>query len=116
MLQQLDNHWVRHLTDLEMLREGIGLRAIGQQKPIVAYQKEAYEMYQEMLGSVQTQIVRSLFLIPQQAHAPQGHPSRRGAALSGEQCDSRQRTNSGRRASQAGAHTRQLRAHETWAQ
>ncbi|HOU13597.1 MAG TPA: SEC-C metal-binding domain-containing protein [Anaerolineae bacterium] len=73
MLQQLDNHWVRHLTDLEMLREGIGLRAIGQQKPIVAYQKEAYEAYQEMLASVQTQIVRSLFLIPQQARAPQGH-------------------------------------------
>ena len=66
MLQQLDGHWVRHLTDLDMLREGIGLRAIGQQKPIVAYQKEAYETYQEMLRSVQAQIVRSLFLIPQQ--------------------------------------------------
>jgi preprotein translocase subunit SecA len=69
MLQQLDGHWVRHLTDLDMLREGIGLRAIGQQKPIVAYQKEAYETYQEMLHSVQAQIVRSLFLIPQQPRA-----------------------------------------------
>ncbi|MBN2393813.1 MAG: SEC-C domain-containing protein [Anaerolineae bacterium] len=67
MLQQLDGHWVRHLTDLDMLREGIGLRAIGQQKPIVAYQKEAYETYQEMLRSVQAQIVRSLFVIPQQS-------------------------------------------------
>ncbi len=65
MLQQLDSHWIRHLTDLEMLREGIGLRAIAQQKPIVAYQKEAYEAYQEMLSSIQAEIVRALFLIPQ---------------------------------------------------
>ncbi len=83
MLQQLDNHWVRHLTDLEVLREGIGLRAIGQQKPIVAYQKEAYEAYQEMLGSVQTQIVRALFLIPQQARAPQGHSPQFGGPRGG---------------------------------
>ncbi len=77
MLQQLDGHWIRHLTDLDMLREGIGLRAIGQQKPIVAYQKEAYETYQEMMRSVQAQIVRSLFLIPQQPraqHRMAGHP------------------------------------------
>jgi len=67
MLQQLDEHWVRHLTSLDMLREGIGLRAVGQQNPLVAYQKEAFEMYQDMLGSVQAQVVRSLFLVPQAA-------------------------------------------------
>ncbi|MEJ5310300.1 MAG: SEC-C metal-binding domain-containing protein [Anaerolineae bacterium] len=79
MLQQLDGHWIRHLTDLDMLREGIGLRAIGQQKPIVAYQKEAYETYQEMLQSVQTQIVRSLFqLPPQQRRSPQWGGGRGG--------------------------------------
>ncbi len=65
MLRTLDDHWVRHLTDLDVLREGIGLRAIGQQKPLVAYQKEAFDMYQEMLDSVQSAIVRSLFLVPQ---------------------------------------------------
>jgi preprotein translocase subunit SecA len=75
MLQQLDNHWVRHLTGLDMLREGIGLRAIGQQKPLVSYQREAYEAYQEMLESVQKQIVRSLFAIPQQS--ARSHRSRR---------------------------------------
>jgi len=65
MLQQLDEHWVRHLTSLDMLREGIGLRAVAQQNPLVAYQKEAFEMYQDMLSSVQAQLVRSLFLVPQ---------------------------------------------------
>ncbi len=65
MVRQIDSHWVRHLTSLDMLREGIGLRAVGQQNPLVAYQKEAYEMYQQMMASVQTQIVRSLFLVAQ---------------------------------------------------
>jgi len=69
MLRQVDDHWVRHLTDLDMLREGIGLRAIGQQNPLVSYQREAFEMYQAMMASVQSQIVRSLFLIPQIAVA-----------------------------------------------
>lgn len=69
LLRQVDDHWVRHLTDLDMLREGIGLRAIGQQNPLVSYQREAFEMYQAMMASVQSQIVRSLFLIPQIAVA-----------------------------------------------
>ncbi|MBN2002946.1 MAG: SEC-C domain-containing protein [Anaerolineae bacterium] len=64
MLRQLDTHWIQHLTALDVLREGIGLRAVGQQNPLVAYQKEAYAMYQEMLGAVQSEIVRNLFLVP----------------------------------------------------
>ncbi|MGC9348682.1 MAG: preprotein translocase subunit SecA [Anaerolineae bacterium] len=65
MLRQIDDHWVRHLTSLDMLREGIGLRAVGQQNPLVSYQKEAFEMYQGMLGSIQSQIVRRLLRVPQ---------------------------------------------------
>jgi preprotein translocase subunit SecA len=63
MLRQIDNHWIQHLTSLDMLREGIGLRAIGQQNPLVAYQKEAFEAFQDMLASIQTEIVRSLFTV-----------------------------------------------------
>ena len=86
MLRQVDDHWVRHLTGLDMLREGIGLRAIGQQNPLVSYQREAFEMYQAMMASVQSQIVRSLFLVPQIAVAqgraqaattPFAHPRKR---------------------------------------
>jgi preprotein translocase subunit SecA len=80
MLRALDDHWVRHLTDLDVLREGIGLRAIGQQKPLVSYQREAYDMYQTMLDSVQRQIVRSLFLVPKQL-ADQRQRSRRKTQL-----------------------------------
>ncbi len=64
MLSVLDMHWVRHLTNLDMLREGIGLRAVGNRNPLVAYQKEAFDMYQEMLASVQQSIVRGLLPPP----------------------------------------------------
>ena len=80
MVHQIDDHWVRHLTSLDMLREGIGLRAVGQQNPLVSYQKEAFEMYQEMLASIQSQIVRNLFLIPQSAAASGALPIEQQAA------------------------------------
>jgi len=73
MLQAVDNLWVRHLTNLGALREGIGLRAYGQQNPLVAYRKEAHEMYQELLARVQRAVARSVYLMPQlQAVRPRG--------------------------------------------
>ncbi|MDH4136237.1 MAG: SEC-C metal-binding domain-containing protein, partial [Anaerolineae bacterium] len=61
MLQVIDNLWVRHLTDLDNLRQGIGLRAYGQQDPLVAYKKEAHEMYQDLLVTIQHDIVNRIF-------------------------------------------------------
>ncbi len=69
MLRAVDSLWVRHLTDLEALREGIGLRAYGQQNPLVAYRKEAHEMYGALLASIQQMIVRSVHAT--QSVAPQ---------------------------------------------
>jgi preprotein translocase subunit SecA len=60
MLQVIDNLWVRHLTDLANLREGIGLRAYGQQDPLVAYKKEAHEMYQDLLATIQHDIINRI--------------------------------------------------------
>ncbi|MBN1953909.1 MAG: preprotein translocase subunit SecA [Anaerolineae bacterium] len=65
ILGAVDSLWVRHLTDLSILREGIGLRAFGQQNPLVSYQKEAHEMYQGLLGQIQTLVARRILLPPQ---------------------------------------------------
>jgi len=65
MLRTVDSLWIRHLTDLEGLREGIGLRAYGQQNPLVAYRKEAHEMYEALLARVQKTVARSVYLLPQ---------------------------------------------------
>ncbi|HEY63128.1 MAG TPA: preprotein translocase subunit SecA [Caldilineae bacterium] len=61
MLHVVDNRWVRHLTDLDALREGIGLRAYGQVDPLVAFKKEAHEMYQDLLAAIQSDIVHQIF-------------------------------------------------------
>jgi preprotein translocase subunit SecA len=61
MLQVIDNLWVRHLTGLDNLREGIGLRAYGQQDPLVAYKREAHEMYQYLLTTIQHDIIHRIF-------------------------------------------------------
>jgi preprotein translocase subunit SecA len=73
MLRAVDGLWVRHLTDLDALREGIGLRAFGQQNPLVAYRKEAYEMYEALLAHIQETVARFVYLVPQ---APVAQPRR----------------------------------------
>jgi preprotein translocase subunit SecA len=90
MLRAVDNLWIRHLTDLDVLREGIGLRAYGQQDPLVAYKKEAHEMYQGLLAGVQETIANNLFRVPA-AVAPQPRPQRQLVTNLQSQKDGRQR-------------------------
>jgi preprotein translocase subunit SecA len=87
MLRVVDNLWVRHLTDLDTLREGIGLRAFGQQDPLVAFKREAYEMYARLLESIKHDIVHAIYhaqlvAVPQprpmQAVHPGSAPERPG--------------------------------------
>lgn len=61
MLATIDHLWVEHLTILDDLREGIGLRAYGQKDPLVEYKNEAYGMFQELTSSIERQIARTIF-------------------------------------------------------
>ena len=61
MLWAVDSRWIRHLTDLDRLREGIGLQAFAQVDPLVAYKREAYKMYTELLDAIRADVVRSIF-------------------------------------------------------
>jgi preprotein translocase subunit SecA len=61
MLRAVDNRWVRHLTDLDELREGIGLRAFAQQDPLIAYKREASEMYAELIESISRDVVTAIY-------------------------------------------------------
>jgi preprotein translocase subunit SecA len=61
MLQVMDMLWVRHLTALDDLRQGIGLRAYGQQDPLVAFQKDAFAMYGQLRAAVQEEVVRKIY-------------------------------------------------------
>ncbi len=61
MLSVIDNKWREHLSEMDYLRAGIGLRAMGQRDPLSEYQREAYDMFTEMVDSVKRDTVRYLF-------------------------------------------------------
>ena len=61
LLATIDGLWVQHLTAVEELREGIGLRAYGQANPLVAYKSEAHDMWEQLLGNIRSAVARQLF-------------------------------------------------------
>jgi len=72
MLSVLDGLWKEHLLNMDHLKEGIGLRGYAQQDPLVAYKKESFEMFEQMMLAFQEQTARHLFRM--QILAPDGSP------------------------------------------
>ena len=63
MLKTVDQKWMDHIDAMDQLREGIGLRAYGQRDPLIEYKFEGYEMFQEMIRSIQEDTLRYLFRV-----------------------------------------------------
>jgi preprotein translocase subunit SecA len=63
ILRSIDTHWQRHLTALDMLREGIGLMSIAQRDPVVEYKREAFMMFENMQDEIQALASRQIFLV-----------------------------------------------------
>ena len=61
MLRVVDNKWMEHLDHMDMLREGINLRAYGQRNPLVEYKIEALAMFEEMEAAIQDQIASLMY-------------------------------------------------------
>ena len=62
-LRVVDEYWMDHLDAMTDLRQGIGLRAYGQNDPVVEYKREGYEMFESMIDSIREEIVRRMFLV-----------------------------------------------------
>ena len=62
-LRVLDNAWIDHLEAMDSLRNGIGLRAIGQRDPLVEYKSEAYKMYQQLIAGIEAEIAGMIFRV-----------------------------------------------------
>lgn len=58
LLRVVDTKWIDHIDAMDQLREGIGLRAYGQQDPVRAYQIEGYDMFNELIESIKEDTVR----------------------------------------------------------
>jgi preprotein translocase subunit SecA len=63
VLRELDRAWIDHLHNLDVLREGIGLRAYGQQDPLVEYKIEGFKMFQAMLANIEESVCSMLFRV-----------------------------------------------------
>ena len=71
LLKAVDTHWMDHIDAMDQLRQGIGLQALGQKDPVVAYRNMGFDMFDEMVLGIREQTVRSLFhvsvrAVPQQ--------------------------------------------------
>ena len=74
LLQILDQYWKDHLLRLDHLRQGIGLRALGQKNPLNEYKREAFDMFEDMLGRLREGVTSILSHIQIQVNAPEPVP------------------------------------------
>jgi len=88
-LQTIDKHWRDHLYELDRLKEGIGLRAYGQRNPLLEYKSEAFDMFMNMIESIQEEAVQYLFRAQVTAPPPEAtrvraerayHPDAQGSS------------------------------------
>ena len=63
ILKVVDSKWMDHLDAMDQLRQGIGLRAYGQRDPLVEYKFEAYSMFNEMIGEIQSEVIRYMMRV-----------------------------------------------------
>ena len=63
MLQVLDRHWKEHLAAMDYLRQGIHLRGYAQKNPEQEYKREAFELFQQLLGAVKLEVVQTIATI-----------------------------------------------------
>ncbi|MGI8753363.1 MAG: preprotein translocase subunit SecA [Acidimicrobiales bacterium] len=80
MLQLVDQKWREHLSEMDYLREGIGLRAMGQQDPLVAWQREGYTMFGQLISGIDDDYVK--IVMHAQVHVLEEQPDD-DAALQG---------------------------------
>ena len=69
MLKVVDEKWMNHIDNMDELKDGIGLRAYGQQDPVVKYRIEGMDMFEEMIENIKTDVTKILMNIRQQGEA-----------------------------------------------
>ncbi len=84
MLRTIDNLWIEHLTAMEHMRQGIGLQAVGQRDPLVAYKREGHNLFQNLLSTIQYDVVHTIYHVGiARQEAPRRAPVAAGVASGG---------------------------------
>jgi preprotein translocase subunit SecA len=80
LLRTIDSLWVEHLTEIDDMRRGIGLRGYAQQDPLNEFRREAFELYGELRGLIRHQVASSIFRVTVTRQAPGESPLEQGLA------------------------------------
>ena len=101
----LDKMWRDHLYEMDYLKEGIGLRGMGQRDPLTEYQREGYNMYVEMVSNLKEEVVRLLFKVKQDDMAKmfneeEGESAEEGVTENLSEADGEQGESSGEESSE----------------
>ena len=91
VLSAMDRLWIRHLTEIDSLRQGVGLQAYGQQDPLVTYKREAFDMFDQLVAALRRDVVAAAM------HA-QAAPLDQSAGQSAGQSDGQRNGQAGRQA------------------
>jgi len=71
MLWAIDRSWMNHLTEMDRLRQGIGLRAVGQEQPLVVYKREGHAYFEALLANIRHDVARTIYHVGLAKEAPQ---------------------------------------------
>ena len=98
LLKSIDTHWVNHLTNMENLRTGVGLHAVGQRDPLAVYRSEGQRAFAELTRQMQREVTHTLFHVTLSPEAPgQGNSTNGDADGSGNGSQNNGASRSGRR-------------------
>jgi preprotein translocase subunit SecA len=89
MLRTIDTAWVEHLTAMEYMRQGIGLQAMAQRDPLVAYKQQSHEMFDDLMASIQNGVVHAIYRMTVKKGAPPPQPVNVMARATGEDKESK---------------------------
>ncbi len=81
VLQVVDQHWKEHLHNMDVLRQGIGLRGYGQRNPLQEYGLEGFNLFEEMKGDIRFNVAKLLFRVQVETDQRLEHRQQRPAAV-----------------------------------
>jgi preprotein translocase subunit SecA len=95
LLRTIDSLWVEHLTEIDDMRRGIGLRGYAQQDPLNEFRREAYRLYEELRGLIRHGVASSIFRVTVQKQPPPDQALARALAQGAAALTSPASTNGG---------------------
>ena len=82
LLKTLDRKWIEHIDDMDVLRQGVGLRAYGNRNPVVVYQTEGFDMFDDMISAMRRDVANIMMSVMIRKATPQSQRPQRPTNMS----------------------------------